>query len=52
MTEIVLRVRLLGGEHLDVAYDEDGEAEPGKERQRQEEELPDEPTGWVRTGSK
>ena len=27
MTEIVLRVRLMGGEHLDVAYDETGEAE-------------------------
>jgi hypothetical protein len=27
MTEIVLRVRLIGGEHLDVAYDEAGEAE-------------------------
>ncbi len=24
MTEIVLRVRLIGGEHLDVAYDEGG----------------------------
>jgi hypothetical protein len=24
MTEIVLRVRLLGGEHLDVTYEEDG----------------------------
>lgn len=24
MTEIVLRVRLIGGEHLDVTYDEDG----------------------------
>jgi hypothetical protein len=26
MTEIVLRVRLVGGEHLDVAYEEDGGA--------------------------
>jgi hypothetical protein len=26
MTEIVLRVRLIGGEHLDVTYDEDGDA--------------------------
>ena len=25
MTEIVLRVRLIGGEHLDVAYDADGD---------------------------
>ena len=24
MTEIVLRVRLIGGEHLDVTYEEDG----------------------------
>jgi hypothetical protein len=24
MAEIVLRVRLIGGEHLDVAYEEDG----------------------------
>jgi hypothetical protein len=24
MTEIVMRVRLLGGEHLDVTYEEDG----------------------------
>jgi hypothetical protein len=24
MTKIVLRVRLIGGEHLDVAYDADG----------------------------
>ena len=24
MTEIVLRVRLIGGEHLDVTYGEDG----------------------------
>lgn len=24
MAEIVLRVRLIGGEHLDVTYDEDG----------------------------
>jgi hypothetical protein len=24
MTEIVLRVRLIGGEHLDVSYDADG----------------------------
>lgn len=27
MTEIVLRVRLLGGDHLDVVYDESGTAE-------------------------
>ena len=26
MTEIVLRVRLIGGEHLDVTYDEAGGA--------------------------
>jgi hypothetical protein len=26
MTEIVLRVRLLGGDHLDVVYDEAGDA--------------------------
>jgi hypothetical protein len=26
MAEIVLRVRLIGGEHLDVTYDEPGEA--------------------------
>jgi hypothetical protein len=25
ITEIVLRVRLIGGEHLDVAYDADGD---------------------------
>ena len=25
LTEIVLRVRLIGGEHLDVAYDADGD---------------------------
>jgi hypothetical protein len=25
MTEIVLRVRLIGGEHLDVSYDADGD---------------------------
>jgi hypothetical protein len=25
MTEIVLRVRLVGGEHLDVTYEEDGD---------------------------
>jgi len=25
MTEIVLRVRLIGGEHLDVTYEEDGD---------------------------
>ena len=25
MAEIVLRVRLIGGEHLDVAYDADGD---------------------------
>ena len=24
MTEIVLRVRLIGGEHLDVSYEEEG----------------------------
>jgi hypothetical protein len=27
MTEIVLRVRLLGGDHLDVVYDEAGAAD-------------------------
>jgi hypothetical protein len=27
MTEIVLRVRLSGGEHLDVTYEEDGGAQ-------------------------
>jgi hypothetical protein len=27
MTEIVLRVRLVGGDHLDVVYDEAGAAE-------------------------
>jgi hypothetical protein len=26
MTEIVLRVRLVGGDHLDVIYDEEGPA--------------------------
>ena len=26
MAEIVLRVRLIGGEHLDVSYDEGGDA--------------------------
>ena len=26
MTEIILRVRLIGGEHLDVTYDQDGGA--------------------------
>ena len=26
MAEIVLRVRLIGGEHLDVTYDETGDA--------------------------
>jgi hypothetical protein len=26
MTEIVLRIRLVGGDHLDVAYDEAGAA--------------------------
>jgi hypothetical protein len=25
MAELVLRVRLIGGEHLDVTYDEDGD---------------------------
>jgi hypothetical protein len=29
MAEIVLRVRLIGGEHLDVTYDEPGEASDG-----------------------
>ncbi|HEX5300616.1 MAG TPA: hypothetical protein VFW50_26850 [Streptosporangiaceae bacterium] len=29
MTEIVLRVRLIGGEHLDVTYDEAGST-PGQ----------------------
>jgi hypothetical protein len=28
MAEIVLRVRLVGGDHLDVSYDEPGTAEP------------------------
>lgn len=27
MAEIVLRVRLIGGEHLDVVYDEAGDAQ-------------------------
>jgi hypothetical protein len=32
MTEIVLRVRLIGGEHLDVTYDEGGSPDEGVER--------------------
>lgn len=28
MAEIVLRVRLVGGEHVDVTYDEPGTADP------------------------
>jgi hypothetical protein len=32
MTEIVLRVRLIGGEHLDVAYDVDGDPDETVER--------------------
>jgi hypothetical protein len=32
MTEIVLRVRLIGGEHLDVTYDADGDPDETVER--------------------
>jgi hypothetical protein len=32
MTEIVLRVRLIGGEHLDVTYTEDGASDDVVER--------------------
>jgi hypothetical protein len=32
MTEIVLRVRLIGGEHLDVAYDVDDDPDETVER--------------------
>jgi hypothetical protein len=32
MTKIVLRVRLIGGEHLDVTYDEGGSPDEAVER--------------------
>ena len=48
MAEIVLRVRLVGGDHLDVGYDEPGTADPDEVAEHVISALAEE-SGLVRT---